>query len=80
MKPDVSVPEQFYTFGTLAQAQAIGDLQSLRTHQRPAVRISLGPKPVRTIRSLVALLIPTKGARRKSVANKRATPKRRTRR
>jgi glucose-6-phosphate isomerase/transaldolase/glucose-6-phosphate isomerase len=80
MKPDVSVPEKFYTFGTLAQAQAIGDLQSLRTHQRPAVRISLGPKPVHTIRSLIALITPTKGARRKPVASKRATPKRRTRR
>lgn len=79
MKPDIPVPEQSYTFGTLAQAQAIGDLQSLHTHQRPAVRIALGPNPVRTIRSLVALLTPTKTSRRKPPATKRLTPKRRPR-
>ena len=80
MKPDLAVPEKFYTFGTLAQAQAIGDLQSLHTHQRPAVRIALGPNPVRTIRSLVTFLTPTKATRRKSVPKKRTTPTRRTRR
>ncbi len=80
MKPDVPVPEKFYTFGTLAQAQAIGDLQSLQTHQRPAVRIALGPNPVRTIRSLVTLLTPTKTTRRKPAAKKRTSPTRRTRR
>lgn len=80
MRPDVPVPGKFYTFGTLAQAQAIGDLQALQTHQRPAVRIALGPNPVRTIRSLVTLLTPTKATRRKSVAKKRTTPTRRTRR
>lgn len=79
MKPDIPVPEQSYTFGTLAQAQAIGDLQSLHTHQRPAVRIALGPNPVRTIRSLVALLTPTKTSRRKPAATTRLTPKRRPR-
>ena len=80
MKPDVPVPEKFYTFGTLAQAQAIGDLQSLQTHQRPAVRIALGPNPMRTIRSLVTLLTPTKTTRRKPAAKKRTSPTRRTRR
>ena len=54
MEPDLSVPEQPYSFGTLALAQALGDLQSLHSHQRPAVRISLGTDPVRTIRRLVA--------------------------
>jgi len=80
MKPDLAVPEKFYTFGTLAQAQALGDLQSLQTHQRPAVRIALGPNPVRTIRSLVTLLTPPKSTRRTSVPKKRSTPTRRTRR
>jgi glucose-6-phosphate isomerase/transaldolase/glucose-6-phosphate isomerase len=80
MKPDVPVPEKFYTFGTLAQAQAIGDLQSLQTHQRPAVRIALGPNPARTVRSLVTLLTPAKATRRKSVPKKRTTGTRRTRR
>ena len=80
MKPDLAVPEKFYSFGTLAQAQAIGDLQSLHTHQRPAVRIALGPNPARTIRSLVTLLTPAKATRRKSVPKKRTTGTRRSRR
>lgn len=80
MRPDLAVPGTFYTFGTLAQAQAIGDLQSLHTHQRPAVRIALGPNPVRTIRSLVTFLTPTKASRRTSVPKKRTTSTRRTRR
>ncbi|MGZ8385104.1 MAG: glucose-6-phosphate isomerase, partial [Nitrospira sp.] len=50
MKPDLPVPGKFYTFGTLAQAQAIGDLQSLHTHQRLASHIALGRDPVSTIR------------------------------
>ena len=80
MKPDLPVPEKFYSFGTLAQAQAVGDLQSLQTHQRPAVRIALGPNPVRTIRSLIAMLIPARAGRRKPAAKKRPLPKRRTHR
>lgn len=77
MKPDVPVPGKFYSFGTLAQAQAIGDLQSLQSHQRPAVRIALGPDPVRTIRSLIALVAPTRTSRRKAAATTPPTPKRR---
>jgi len=80
MKPDLPVPEKFYSFGTLAQAQAVGDLQSLQTHQRPAVRIALGPNPVRTIRSLIAMLTPARAGRRKPAAKKRPLPKRRTHR
>jgi glucose-6-phosphate isomerase/transaldolase/glucose-6-phosphate isomerase len=71
MKPDLPVPGKFYTFGTLAQAQAIGDLQSLQTHQRPAAHIALGRDPVSTIRSLIALLTPTKTGSRKPAAKKR---------
>lgn len=74
MKPDLPIPEQSYTFGTLAQAQALGDLQSLHSHQRPAVRISLGSDPVRTIRRLVALLAPAARASRKKPATNRSTP------
>ena len=65
--------------GELKQAQAIGDLQSLHTHQRPAVRIALGPNPVRTLRSLVTFFTPAKATRRKSVPKKRTTPTRRPR-
>ncbi len=80
MKPDLAVPEKFYTFGTLAQAQAIGDLQSLQTHQRPAVRIALGSNPIRTIRSLVTFLTPPKTTVRRSVPKKLAAATRRGRR
>ena len=80
MKPDLPVPGKFYTFGTLAQAQAIGDLQSLQTHQRPAAHIALGRNPVSTVRSLVALLTPTKTGSRKPIAKKRPALKHRAHR
>jgi glucose-6-phosphate isomerase/transaldolase/glucose-6-phosphate isomerase len=80
MKPDLPVPGKFYTFGTLAQAQAIGDLQSLQSHHRPASHITLGRDPVSTVRSLVALLTPTKAGSRKPVAKKRPTLKHRAHR
>jgi glucose-6-phosphate isomerase/transaldolase/glucose-6-phosphate isomerase len=81
MKPDVPVPGKFYTFGTLAQAQAIGDLQSLHTHQRPAEHVALGRNPADTIRGLTAFLSATGGDRRpRSSSKKRRTPKRRTNR
>jgi glucose-6-phosphate isomerase/transaldolase/glucose-6-phosphate isomerase len=77
MRPDLPVPGKFYTFGTLAQAQAIGDLQSLHTHKRPAVHIALGRTPAGTIRSLITLLAPARTGRRKTAMKKRATLKRR---
>ena len=80
MKPDLSVPEQPYSFGTLALAQALGDLQSLHSHQRPAVRISLGTDPVRTIRRLVTRLAPAATARRKPAPTRRTASARRARR
>ena len=80
MKPDLPVPGKSYTFGTLAKAQAIGDLQSLQTHQRPAAHISLWRDPVSTIRSLIALLTPTKTSRRKSAVKKRRALKHRAHR
>jgi len=39
---DVSIPDAPYTFSVLKQAQALGDLQSLRAHGRRAIRINLG--------------------------------------
>ena len=80
MKPDLPIPEQAFTFGTLAQAQALGDIQSLHSHQRPAVRISLGPDPVRTIRRLVAWLSPAASARRTPATTRRTPAARRARR
>lgn len=39
---DVPIPGRPYTFGRLHRAQAIGDIQALRAHGRPALRIHLG--------------------------------------
>ncbi len=39
---DVPVPGRQYTFGLLKRAQALGDLEALRKHNRRAVRIDLG--------------------------------------
>jgi len=39
---DVSIPGQSFTFGVLADAQALGDLQALQASQRRASRVHLG--------------------------------------
>jgi glucose-6-phosphate isomerase len=38
---DVAIPGQPFSFGRLQMAQALGDLQALRTRSRPAVRLHL---------------------------------------
>ncbi|HKS24249.1 MAG TPA: bifunctional transaldolase/phosoglucose isomerase [Thermoanaerobaculia bacterium] len=39
---DVAIPDEKFTFGTLARAQAIGDYESLQSRGRRAIRIDLG--------------------------------------
>jgi transaldolase / glucose-6-phosphate isomerase len=39
---DAAVPGRPYTFGLLKRAQALGDLEALRKHNRRAVRVDLG--------------------------------------
>jgi glucose-6-phosphate isomerase len=52
---DVEIPGAAYTFTTLKNAQATGDLQTLRSLGRPAERIRLtGEDPVRALRALTA--------------------------
>ncbi|TAJ07617.1 MAG: glucose-6-phosphate isomerase [Nitrospirae bacterium] len=70
MVPDVPVPEKPYTFGTLAQAQAIGDFQSLQAHQRPVVQVALGKQGLATIGSLLRKPGSRKPARTKRTAKK----------
>jgi len=41
-RDDLPVPGQPYTFGVFQQAQALGDLESLRQHGRRVVRLHLG--------------------------------------
>jgi transaldolase/glucose-6-phosphate isomerase len=40
---DLPIPGEPYTFGTLIRAQALGDIESLRAHERRAMRIHLVP-------------------------------------
>jgi hypothetical protein len=52
---DVAIPGAPYTFTTLKQAQAIGDLETLREIARPAERVQLtGEDPVGAVRALTA--------------------------
>jgi transaldolase/glucose-6-phosphate isomerase len=50
---DVEIPEAGYTFGTLKNAQATGDLQTLRAHGLPAERVRLEGDPVAGVRQLI---------------------------
>ena len=54
---DVAIPGQPFGFTTLKHAQALGDLRTLRAHDRPAQRITLdGTDPAAAIRALTARL------------------------
>ena len=41
-RKDLEIPEEPYSFGTLAAAQALGDMKSLSTRNRRVIRIHLG--------------------------------------
>jgi glucose-6-phosphate isomerase len=49
---DVEIPEAGYTFTTLKNAQAIGDLQTLREVGRPAERVRLEGDPAAAVEGL----------------------------
>jgi hypothetical protein len=49
---DAQVPGRPYTFGLLKKAQALGDLEALRKHNRRAVRIHLGEDVLRGLADL----------------------------
>jgi transaldolase / glucose-6-phosphate isomerase len=51
---DVDIPGAGYSFGTLKQAQAIGDLQTLRAHGLPAERVRLDGDAAGAVRELTA--------------------------
>jgi len=40
---DIELPGEKFTFGVLAQAQALGDFESLSSRNRRAIRVDLGP-------------------------------------
>lgn len=71
MTPDLAIPGKPFSFGTLANAQAAGDLQSLRAHDRHAILVQLGRDPAATVRALATALTPAQPARRRTTARTR---------
>ena len=49
---DVEIPDADFTFGELKNAQATGDLQTLRDHGLPAERVRLEGDPAKALREL----------------------------
>ena len=64
MTPDLRIPGKPFTFRTLAQAQAAGDIQALQAHGQQAIVLPLGKTPIATIRILTKFLVPRTPARR----------------
>ena len=80
MTPDLKVPGKPFSFGTLAQAQAVGDLQSLHAHRRQAIRVKLGHQPLTTIRALINSVRPRTKASRPARDKRTKRPRRPSRR
>lgn len=76
MRPDCSIPGKPFTFGTLAQAQAAGDLQSLQAHDRQAVMVRLDRNPSAVIHAIAKSLVPTGKIRKPVRSARRPTAKR----
>lgn len=77
MVPDVPIPGRPFSFGTLANAQASGDLESLRSHHRQAIRVQLGRDPVTVVNAIAAAVAGTASSGRRTGPTKR---RRKTRR
>lgn len=71
MTPDLAIPGKPFSFGTLAKAQAAGDLQSLRAHDRHAILLHAGRDPVATVKALTAALTAAQPSRKRTAAKKR---------
>ncbi|HEY6640222.1 MAG TPA: glucose-6-phosphate isomerase [Nitrospiraceae bacterium] len=64
MTPDLKVPGKPFTFRTLAQAQAAGDIQALWAHEQQAIVLPLSKNPIATIRMLTKSLASRTSTRR----------------
>ena len=53
---DVEIPDAGYTFGTLKNAQATGDLETLKSHGLPAERVRLEGDPAEAVERLTEQL------------------------
>jgi glucose-6-phosphate isomerase/transaldolase/glucose-6-phosphate isomerase len=72
MIPDLSIPGKPFTFRTLAQAQAAGDIQALQAHDQQTIVLPLGKNPVATIQSLTKSLEPRTPSRRPPIRRTRS--------
>ncbi|GAB3835682.1 glucose-6-phosphate isomerase [Hymenobacter jeollabukensis] len=54
--PDLPLPGRSYTFGTLKNAQAQGDLEALRSYDRRTLRVDLGANALEGVKKLTAAL------------------------
>jgi glucose-6-phosphate isomerase/transaldolase/glucose-6-phosphate isomerase len=64
MIPDLGIPGKPFTFRTLAQAQAAGDIQALKAHGQQGIVLPLGKNPIATIQTLTKFLAPRTAVRR----------------
>lgn len=64
MIPDLNIPGKPFTFRTLAQTHAAGDIQALQAHDQQTVVLPLGKNPVVMIQALTKCLAPYTPARR----------------
>ena len=51
-REDIAIPGKPYTFGTLIRAQAIGDFETLKKHERPVVSFDLGKESIAALQQL----------------------------
>jgi glucose-6-phosphate isomerase/transaldolase/glucose-6-phosphate isomerase len=77
MSPDLRIPGKPFTFRTLAQAQAVGDIQAPHANEQQAIVLPLGNNPIATIQALTKSLAPRTPVRRPT--NKPRTKSGRTR-
>ncbi len=77
MSPDVPIPGKPFSFGTLAKAQATGDIESLRAHHRQAIRVQLGHNQAATVNTIAAALTGTRSTRPRPATKKRRKATRR---
>lgn len=76
MRPDVAIPGQPFSFGTLAQAQAAGDLESLRAHERYAVQVQLAANPAVTVQAITKALAQPLSPHRRTISSRQRRPAR----
>ncbi|MBS0152182.1 MAG: glucose-6-phosphate isomerase [Nitrospira sp.] len=77
MAPDLSIPGKPFTFGTLAKAQATGDIESLRAHHRHAIRVELGRDQAATVNAITAAVTGARSTKPRHAARTRRKVSRR---